>query len=165
MKPSSSDPGIRKLLDTCSDLQRIQNKMSDPELEGEARTRLRRQSKRKVEQLKRDHVEEHWELRGTQEDEEQETPSWIVRLAQAIAESLEILLWVIALLVAGALLYVLLERARQTLAEQRAPERRRPLEGARPSSSPQLRSSCCVATAHGCSLVSSESCSPSRIGS
>jgi len=45
---------LRRLLDLCDELHRIRDKMSDPELVREARTRLRRQSKRKSVQLTRD---------------------------------------------------------------------------------------------------------------
>jgi Winged helix domain, variant len=49
-----SSPELRKLLDTCEALQQIRNKMTDPDIEREVRTRLRRQSKRKTDQLTRD---------------------------------------------------------------------------------------------------------------
>ena len=54
MNSSPSGAKLRKLLDTCAALQQIRSKMSDPEIERDAATRLRRQSKRKSEQLTRD---------------------------------------------------------------------------------------------------------------
>ena len=45
---------LRKLLEACADLQELRSKMKDPELDREARTRLRRRSKRKAEHLARD---------------------------------------------------------------------------------------------------------------
>lgn len=54
MKSTRKSQELRKLLNTCDDLLQIRNKMTDPELERETRTRLRRQSKRKTEQLTKD---------------------------------------------------------------------------------------------------------------
>jgi len=53
MKDSRKSTGLRALLDTCDDLQQIRSKLADPEVERDARTRLRRQAKRKTEQLAR----------------------------------------------------------------------------------------------------------------
>ncbi len=57
MKSSTRSTAVRKLLDLCDDLHRIRNRLSDPELHREARTRLRRQSKRKSDQLTRNLAE------------------------------------------------------------------------------------------------------------
>jgi hypothetical protein len=54
MKDSRVSTGLKKLLSTCESLRQIRSKMADPELEREDRTRLRRQSKRKTDQLTRD---------------------------------------------------------------------------------------------------------------
>ncbi|MCA8957429.1 MAG: hypothetical protein KDC87_15240, partial [Planctomycetes bacterium] len=54
MKSPRRSPELRKLLSTCEDLQQIRTRLSDPELAREARTRLRRQSQRKHDQLTRD---------------------------------------------------------------------------------------------------------------
>lgn len=74
-------------------------------------------------ELKRSHVEEHWELRVTP-GEDEEPPQWLLDLAESIAVSVEIVLWVIAMLVLAALIYVLVERTRQL---RRDPVRARPL--------------------------------------
>lgn len=54
MKDSRVSSKLKKLLSTCESLRQIRSKMADPELEREDRTRLRRQSKRKTDQLTRD---------------------------------------------------------------------------------------------------------------
>ena len=60
MNPSPSGPKLRKLLDTCDALQQIRSKMSDPDIDREVRTKLRRQSQRKTEQLTRDLASYHF---------------------------------------------------------------------------------------------------------
>ena len=54
MKTSKRTQSLRKLLELCDDLQQIRRKMRDPAVRGDARVRLRRQSKRKHELLVRD---------------------------------------------------------------------------------------------------------------
>ena len=54
MSSTYEGPKLRKLLEACADLQEIRSKMKDPELDRDARTRLRRRSKNKAEHLARD---------------------------------------------------------------------------------------------------------------
>ncbi len=53
MDRSENHPKLERLLNVCDELQLLQRKMTDPELAGDARSRLRRQSKKKSEQLAR----------------------------------------------------------------------------------------------------------------
>ena len=51
MKSSPRATALRKLLDLCDDLHRLRDRMTDPSLRRDTRARLRRQSKRKADQL------------------------------------------------------------------------------------------------------------------
>jgi Winged helix domain, variant len=53
MKSGRRAAAFGRMLDLCDDLQRIRSRMSDPQLGRDERTRLRRQTQRKVEQLAR----------------------------------------------------------------------------------------------------------------
>ena len=54
MKTRTRTTALKKLLDLCDDLHRLRHRIADPELGRDTRTRLRRQSKRKADQLARD---------------------------------------------------------------------------------------------------------------
>lgn len=54
MKTTKRTLALRKLLDLCDDLHRLRSKMTDPGLRREAKARLKRQTKRKTDQLTRD---------------------------------------------------------------------------------------------------------------
>ena len=54
MKSTPRTKALRKLLDACDELHRIRDRMTDPELRRDARTRLRQKARRKSEQLTRD---------------------------------------------------------------------------------------------------------------
>ncbi len=53
MSSAKGGPGLQKLIALCDDLRRIRSRMMDPDLETEAKSRLRRQSQRKDQQLAR----------------------------------------------------------------------------------------------------------------
>lgn len=66
-------------------------------------------------ELRREHVEEHWELRERPDTAEPTAwPAWLGALASSVAESAAILVWGLAAVALAVLLYMLVETARRS---------------------------------------------------
>lgn len=66
-------------------------------------------------ELKREHIEEHWELRSPGDDATPTAaPAWLRTFAKYLADSTAVLIWALAAVALAALLYMLVENVRRT---------------------------------------------------